>query len=706
MRRSSRVAAMKSQPAEEIQIPQDDHEMEDFTPDNESEGEDQEENADGSTRKRRGAKRKSASNKAGNPAPTKKFRGMRGRLRDILEMPMDILVEIFGHLKPLDLLHLTWTTKSFRALLLSKNADSRAIWKESIANVPGLPPCPEDLSEPKYTHLAFVNICHKCDRKTSSVEIFWHARVRLCKRCREEEFCVKDPRKIWVALDSSSAKALEDVLTPRQCGYYHKGICIRWYDEYQNAEDKEAWLDSKIATQQKLSAHARQCDGWLQQVEKENRAQKLSVIDERKAIILEHLQKLGWSEEIAMLEAQQESYLRHGVHPLELSVVNKACQRKITEKVLSELEGVLVEHMQSIKKRRLLKERDEVVRKRLPLLQEVHEAYVNSLPANSVYPKVVDIFLNRRVKKIMDLPSETEVTSKDFDPIRSKFPQIASQVMKRLQEQVISMIPSACIPEGCGGHDALKLAVITFYCSKSLCPAGIPYPDLLAHRCATSTDYFTPKTSDFPDHNLPVCHDLVTIGSKLRELPWNAKGLIRFDEDVFKVLTEALKMCGRDPKTTTAEDMDSEKAVFECLDCYDDYEGRLVMSWDGLARHKRRSHPKDMSFCLLKGTDADKARGRMLEDKQRKQSARYYTGMICMHCKEKGNARALEWHALQTHNLSEVTDKDIATCIGHSHEDYNNALAPYRLWPPRPIKLDPLPETTSVPVVDVKMETA
>jgi hypothetical protein len=42
-------------------------------------------------------------------------------------------------------------------VLLNRNA--RSVWVDALQAVPGLPPCPEDLSEPAYTRLAFDTHC-------------------------------------------------------------------------------------------------------------------------------------------------------------------------------------------------------------------------------------------------------------------------------------------------------------------------------------------------------------------------------------------------------------------------------------------------------------------------------------------------------------------------------------------------------------------
>ncbi|KAG2041834.1 hypothetical protein BDR03DRAFT_855543 [Suillus americanus] len=85
-------------------------------------------------------------------------RARRGGLSLLPTMSLDVLFEIFGFLKPLDLLSLARTSKAFRNLLMRKS--NVFIWRASRSLIPNLPECPPDLSEPQYACLAFDPHCH------------------------------------------------------------------------------------------------------------------------------------------------------------------------------------------------------------------------------------------------------------------------------------------------------------------------------------------------------------------------------------------------------------------------------------------------------------------------------------------------------------------------------------------------------------------
>jgi len=65
---------------------------------------------------------------------SKKVKGKRGRLKLMTEIPMDILLEIFSHLQPVDVLHLSRVSKRLRDLLTSSNI--RYIWTLVCSDLP------------------------------------------------------------------------------------------------------------------------------------------------------------------------------------------------------------------------------------------------------------------------------------------------------------------------------------------------------------------------------------------------------------------------------------------------------------------------------------------------------------------------------------------------------------------------------------------
>lgn len=83
------------------------------------------------TAKRPKKKQKTSANAAAS-APRqddfRKIKGKRGQLKTMAELPLDVLLEIFGHLHPRDLLSISWATKALRNLLTGGSTTS--LWTE------------------------------------------------------------------------------------------------------------------------------------------------------------------------------------------------------------------------------------------------------------------------------------------------------------------------------------------------------------------------------------------------------------------------------------------------------------------------------------------------------------------------------------------------------------------------------------------------
>jgi hypothetical protein len=58
----------------------------------------------------------------------RKIKGRRGQLKLMTEMPVDVLLEIFSHVQPIDLVHLSRATKALRVIITGTN--SKFLWNQ------------------------------------------------------------------------------------------------------------------------------------------------------------------------------------------------------------------------------------------------------------------------------------------------------------------------------------------------------------------------------------------------------------------------------------------------------------------------------------------------------------------------------------------------------------------------------------------------
>ncbi|KZT29042.1 hypothetical protein NEOLEDRAFT_694464 [Neolentinus lepideus HHB14362 ss-1] len=137
-----------------------------------------------------------------------------GKLKCLLDMPLDVFYEIVFHLTPLDLLQLSRVSKQFRKEFMTRR--KKHLWATvRQKNFPDLPECPLELQEPQYANLLFEHNCMGCGHSPSKM-LDWALFRRYCKKCYDSHV------KKGSTLSRSYAKNIDVVvytLLPPSCVY-------------------------------------------------------------------------------------------------------------------------------------------------------------------------------------------------------------------------------------------------------------------------------------------------------------------------------------------------------------------------------------------------------------------------------------------------------------------------------------------------------
>ncbi|KAE9389352.1 hypothetical protein BT96DRAFT_926616 [Gymnopus androsaceus JB14] len=203
------------------------------------------------------------------PAEFRKVKGKFGLLEKFAKdapflRALNYINQIFMHLEPGDLLQLARSSRNLRNVLLRKSSES--IWRIARSNV-GLPPPPDDLSEPQYAHLVFFNAyCHNCLGKPRphshrGRRVFWVLRMRCCKTCASK-LCspTLDKAKKSLKIDDLVANVIpceeipggEFLKLPRDLHYndyyaVESSTAVTYQAEFnalETDEERVAWLES------------------------------------------------------------------------------------------------------------------------------------------------------------------------------------------------------------------------------------------------------------------------------------------------------------------------------------------------------------------------------------------------------------------------------------------------------------------------------
>lgn len=240
------------------------------------------------------------------------YRGRNvGKLARLLEMPVDIFCEISQHLKPIDLIQLSRSSKSFNHMLTSRS--SKSIWRAARGAFPDLPDCPSDLSEPGYAKLVFLKECHECS-VNRVMKADFELRTRLCRHCRTTR--VVNGNVLLVQVPNLTEELLECL--PSEHSWYMRGSCRmrtflktsaeRIVKDYHKAvpstlppaeleKAKSDFIASKQALLKESETHAKELERWVMKQAQAKHHTDNEAIKRRRDAIRAKLLELGYAEE-------------------------------------------------------------------------------------------------------------------------------------------------------------------------------------------------------------------------------------------------------------------------------------------------------------------------------------------------------------------------------------------------------------------------
>jgi len=245
--------------------------------------------------------------------------------------------------------------------------------------------------------------------------------------------------------------------------------------------------------------------------------------------------------------------------------------------VWNNIKDQLVAFMGTLKVARLREDRKAMLKKRQHLIKQVRSDYVATCAVNEIIPPASDFYLFPPFRHIVeDTPVEDEVTLETFHEVMNLIPEFIAVWKVQTCEKLMGMIAETTKkdePQVDMSQPDLNLATTVFKCNKYECNQTRPlfYPAVLMHACASEYIYMHAIEDDD--------EDLVDFSTNCRLRPWNAGKVISFWTGASQTAAELVELCGRDPKTTTIQEMDCANPIFECEYCGSDRQGRLMMTW-------------------------------------------------------------------------------------------------------------------------------
>ncbi|KDQ59954.1 hypothetical protein JAAARDRAFT_637562 [Jaapia argillacea MUCL 33604] len=526
---------------------------------------------------------------------TKAVKGRRGKLAKLVDMPLDIFFEIFGHLYPKDLLRLTWTSKAFHNILA--RSSSKWLWEQARSNVENLPECPSYLTEPQYARLLFDPHCHYCG--TSGVQVvLWIYRRRACKACLDQHFVEFHS----LTLPSFPCEAEWDEILPkvRRERYSRPNLCPK--DEvdlvFQHIEalrDDEDGLASFILQRTifmaEVSLHASRCESYQTDLAEQRTQERSEMRTRRVDVIRNRLVDMGFEQDIIALEQSNPRALRR--HRLIWQA------KELTDKNWNDIKPSLAAWLTDLREHRIQKERlARMIRRQATIVQMLRD-YVLSRPPTEIIPGPADLCFTEEISGLINHPDET-VFSNSVPALRLRLPQFTSHWRRWIDGRLLSLLPSTPnLGTDGAGTRPLHLATTFFECTGPTgCHEILSYPQILAHKCMTrqSGEYFDTDER-------PISECIRSLGCE----PFNFDGnKIKFHTDASGVAHALVDLCEWGPDETTAVAMDRLNARFACSACGPGEEA-FVFSWRIAVDHTITVHGLDNPTTWIRLTESDLA---------------------------------------------------------------------------------------------------
>ncbi|PPQ96931.1 hypothetical protein CVT26_005935 [Gymnopilus dilepis] len=346
--------------------------------------------------------------------------GINGaRFRDIL-----FKFKAIYFLEPIDLLNLARTSKQLRKALMTHAAAST--WKRARRNVPQMPSCPPDLSEPIFIPKA---------------------------SCRISKYFPEELKDLLSFMDNTMQPFI--LIEKRE----------KWRESYKEAEDKERWIAMK---REQLSTIDQQTKKFFEWYNNLDRLRNEQLMKDRKQQIIHHItHTMGWNDEYKKIPQGVKK-------PEDFSRLKKLCQKPITLTALAPLELAIKNYMESLRNTRLAKERKVVLNKSLSETEKSYKSFLLTMHPKAPYPTAQHVLSDPVIQSIVENTPEI-LPRLDWD---SAFQAAIRRWHRAGEEKLENLILGTCGQI----HDRptiLDRATTWFRCG--LCRAAMRHPRALVH---------------------------------------------------------------------------------------------------------------------------------------------------------------------------------------------------------------------------------
>ncbi|KAL4246930.1 hypothetical protein ABKN59_007689 [Abortiporus biennis] len=575
---------------------------------------------------------------------------------DLHSMPLDILLEVYAYLYPVDLLNVSRTCKGLRTFLLSRT--SIKVWRKARQRIlPPPPDCPSDISEPHYADLLWGNSCQVCGEEGVELRTVFEFKRRFCGNCAKKLISTASGFSGKYQTYDQEVRAL--VPSVESCADDNRLWIEYWHPDVVRIGTKFAELQKAAHLQVECAAKAifdKQKADWYENAQTAKNFGQECVLWMYKC---QDARRRDLEDRCEKFQTIVAPYLTtRGYHPSDIKAAFSRFspgkfasffKQEFTKDVLDEVYEMLSPYLNEYREARHHVEHEAAINARRELLKSKFIAFTDSKrPIDSLR-----LFQNGRIYKhlwswpgvsnILFAPRETEVGSDEVEPIVQQFPLI-------LQDWKEKSVPGrsqlhALLPKSFGETSNGNLAVSTPI--DSLKAVDLATAVFLCSKCSTQ-DRFRK----------------VLFGYEYSVTHRHGVSNLQFSEKGSQAVVSLMQLVGLNPKTTTPFDLDALNPRFICTQCTkkaSKWSTSKALNWRQCVIHFLESQ-HEPTWRVLTVEEADQVKSQEKPDVRDDMPF-----WLCNHCtplprapssinlKTKNDVLA---HLLETHNIRIPVDRE------------------------------------------------
>ncbi|KAI1795649.1 hypothetical protein LXA43DRAFT_730878 [Ganoderma leucocontextum] len=516
------------------------------------------------------------------PGSRRHLRGRRGGLKDMPDMPLDILFEICRFLHPRDLLNLARTSKAFRALLMRR--DSAIFWRQVRRQFEGLPDPPSYLSEPAYANLLFFPHCHNC-LKPNIPNMVCMFSARFCRACLRSLFTLStaEADNLMWRMTNVEGKPFQmaDLVYSEKIIRKHKERIFRpeiatmgvEWAALKDYQEREKYIHKRRVFVAECQEFSERLAGWKETYDATKSSDLNDLKEERLRAVKEILYDEGWGHIMDNRDwspAVQKELT-------DLKTVNKAS--RLTEKGWKNMRASVIEVMERLQREFIRDRLTRVCAARRAWIRMEDERLFHMYHARVAYLKgALETYRSQNTPRtaasdgepgfaeFANMPSFRNLIVQDesndvvLEALRSLLADIPNLIAQWIHTNAQMFAHKALEALGDSFQglaenpaDLLDLAIVSFVCTR--CGrALLRWPGILAHNCLWAKRIPNAHTNKYE-------HAVVHNTQRPQDNPFWGREFTVFDRHIH-ITRAVVSACGLDPNTATFDEVEGRGARF------------------------------------------------------------------------------------------------------------------------------------------------